>query len=63
MGIVAAMNGLGNSAALVGTDDQVMAALRGYRDIGVDTFLISGSGGEWHEGLAPYVERMRRELA
>ncbi|MDF2444450.1 MAG: alkanesulfonate monooxygenase [Subtercola sp.] len=63
MGITAAMNGLGNSAALVGTADQVMEGLRGYRDIGVDTFVISAEGGEWHQDLAAFADRMRQELA
>ncbi|MCU1480476.1 MAG: Luciferase [Subtercola sp.] len=62
MGIVAAMNGLGNSSALVGTEDRVIKALAAYREIGVDTFVISGVGGEWHQDLAPFVDRMRREL-
>jgi alkanesulfonate monooxygenase len=63
MGIVAALNGLGNSAALVGTEDRVLESLRAYREIGVDTFVISGALGEWHQDLAPYVERLHRELA
>jgi alkanesulfonate monooxygenase len=61
-GIVAAMNGLGNSSALVGTEERILAALREYRDIGVDTFLVTGEGGDWRPSLAPTVERMRREL-
>lgn len=63
MGIVAAMNGLGNSSALVGTEDRVMQTLAAYRSLGVDTFLISAEGGEWDQSLAPIADRMRRELA
>jgi alkanesulfonate monooxygenase len=62
-GIVAAMNGLGNSSALVGTEDRVMKALAAYREMGIDTFLISGMGGEWDNALAPTADRIRRELA
>lgn len=63
MGLVAAMNGLGNASALVGTEDRVMKSLRAYRALGVDTFLISGKGGDWNQSLAPFADRMRRELA
>jgi len=63
MGLVAAMNGLGNASALVGTEDRVITALAKYRELGVDTFLISGTGGEWDQTLAPVADRMRRELA
>ncbi|MGM7668067.1 LLM class flavin-dependent oxidoreductase [Microbacterium sp. A93] len=63
MGLVSAMNGLGNASALVGTEQRVMDSLRQYRDLGVDTFLISGKGGEWDQSLAPLADRMRRELA
>ena len=62
MGIVAAMNGLGNASALVGTEDRVMASLKAYRDVGVDTFLVAGDLGNWQPDLAPVVARMRREL-
>lgn len=62
-GIVAAMNGLGNASALVGTEDRVMKTLAAYREMGVDSFLISAEGGEWDQSLAPIAERMRRELA
>lgn len=62
-GIVAAMKGLGNASALVGTEDRVMSTLARYRDLGVDTFLISAEGGEWDQSLASIADRMRRELA
>jgi alkanesulfonate monooxygenase len=63
MGVVAAMNGLGNASALVGTPDRVLRSLQAYRDLGVDTFLISGAGGEWDPALESFADRMRRELA
>lgn len=63
MGLVAAMNGLGNSSGLVGTEDRIMASLKAYRELGVDTFLISGFGGSWDQSLASVADRMRRELA
>lgn len=63
MGVVAAMNGLGNASALVGTEDRVMKTLAEYRDIGVETFLISAEGGEWHASLEPTADRIRRELS
>lgn len=62
MGIAAALKGLGNSAAVVGTPDRILATLQSYLDAGVDTFLISGFGGYWDPGLIPFVERMRAEL-
>jgi alkanesulfonate monooxygenase len=62
MGIVGAMNGLGNAAALVGTEDRVIATLRQYWDLGIDTFLIAGDLGEWQASLAPTVARMRKEF-
>lgn len=62
MGIVAALNGLGNAAALVGTEDRVMETLAAYREAGVDTFLISGELGHWRPELVPVVDRMKREL-
>jgi alkanesulfonate monooxygenase len=63
MGIVGAMNGLGNAAALVGTEDRVISTLRAYWDLGIDTFLLAGDLGEWRASLAPAVSRMRREFA
>jgi alkanesulfonate monooxygenase len=62
MGVVAALNGLGNAAALVGTEDRIMETLRRYREMGVDTFLISGELGHWRPSLTPTVHRMKREL-
>jgi alkanesulfonate monooxygenase len=62
MGIVGAMNGLGNAAALVGTEDRVMETLKKYWDLGVDTFLLAGDLGEWQSSLAPSVVRMRQEF-
>jgi alkanesulfonate monooxygenase len=62
MGLVAAMNGLGNASALVGTEDRVMETLAAYREMGVETFLISAFGGEWSNQLAPIADRMRREF-
>ena len=62
-GIMAAMKGLGNAAALVGTPDRIMKTLAQYRELGIDTFLISAEGGEWDNALAPVADRMRRELA
>lgn len=62
MGIVAAQNGLGNAAALVGTEDRVMATLEQYRSLGVDTFLVAGDTGNWDPALASTTARMKREL-
>lgn len=62
MGLVAAMNGLGNASGLVGTEHRVMETLTSYRQMGVETFLISAFGGEWSNSLAPIAHRMRREL-
>ncbi len=62
MGIVAALRGLGNAAAVVGTEDRIMATLQNYVDAGIDTFLVAGVGGYWSPELAPFIERMRDEL-
>lgn len=62
MGLVAAMNGLGNASGLVGTEDRIMETLAAYREMGVGTFLISSFGGEWSNELTPIADRMRREL-
>ena len=62
MGLVAALNGLGNAAALVGTEDRVLSALQLYADAGVDTFLIAGSGGSWTPDLVKLAEKIKVEV-
>lgn len=62
MGIVAALRGLGNAAALVGTEDQVLAELQRYADVGVDRFLIAGAGGNWQPELSGTARRIKNEI-
>ncbi len=62
MGLVAALSGLGNASALVGTEDRVLDSLLAYRELGVDTFLLSGFGGDWDNALAPFADRVREKL-
>jgi alkanesulfonate monooxygenase len=62
MGIALATGGQGNTAALVGTEDQILQALQAYADLGIHAFLISGASGYWDPLLADTAKRMRHEL-
>ena len=62
-GLTKLLGGFANSAALVGTPDQVMAALKMYRDLGVGSFLITtGMDGFWEPSLEDFGRRMKAEL-
>ncbi|MBC7657225.1 MAG: LLM class flavin-dependent oxidoreductase [Frankiaceae bacterium] len=62
-GLVKLLGGFANSAALVGTPERVMAALRQYRELGVDAFLFTtGVDGFWHESLEDFVVQVKRTL-
>ncbi|WGS55267.1 LLM class flavin-dependent oxidoreductase (plasmid) [Paraburkholderia sp. D15] len=62
-GLVKLLGGFANSAGLVGTPDRVMAALRRYRELGVDAFLITtGLDGFWDPSLEDFVVQMKKEL-
>ncbi len=62
-GLVKLLGGFANSAALVGTADQVMAALRRYRALGIDAFLITGGHfGLWDPSLEEFLVQAKREL-
>ena len=62
-GLTKLLGGFANSAALVGTPDQVMATLRTYRDLGIGSFLITtGMDGFWEPSLEDFGRRMKAEL-
>ena len=62
-GLVKLLGGFANSAALVGTPDRVMAALRRYRDLGISAFLLTtGEEGFWEPSLEEFAVRVKREL-
>ena len=57
------LSGYANSAALVGTPDRVMAAIKKYRELGIDAFLITtGLDGFWEHSLEQFGIRMKNEL-
>ena len=61
-GIMLATGGMGNTSALVGTPDELVASLAAYRELGIDSLLLTGHDGRWSESLAPLIARVRREL-
>lgn len=62
-GLVKLLGGFANTAALVGTSDQVMQSLQKYRNLGVSSFLITtGVDGFWDSSLEPFLVRMKKEL-
>jgi alkanesulfonate monooxygenase len=62
-GLVKLLGGFANSAALVGTPDRVLAALKKYRALGVDAFLITGGvDGLWEPSLEEFLVRAKQEL-
>lgn len=57
------LGGFANSAALVGTPDRVMAALKAYRELGIDAFLLTtGQDGFWEPSLEAFAARVKAEL-
>jgi alkanesulfonate monooxygenase len=62
-GIMLATGGMGNTSALVGTPDELVASLGKYRELGIDTLLLTGPDGRWDDKLAAVIQRLRRELA
>jgi alkanesulfonate monooxygenase len=62
-GITRAVGGVGNSAALVGTPDRVLASLREYADAGVTGFMLTtGPHGLWDPSLETFCRRVKTEL-
>ena len=62
-GLTKLLGGFANSAALVGTEDQILESLARYRDVGVSTFLITtGSEAAWHPDLEDLLLRAKKEL-
>jgi alkanesulfonate monooxygenase len=62
-GITLATAGQGSTSALVGTEGEIVASLRRYRELGVNIFLLTGADGVWSDELAPVVARVKQELA
>ena len=61
--LVKLLGGFANSAALVGTPDQVMDSLKAYRALGIDAFLITGGmHGLWDPSLEEFLVQARKEL-
>ena len=61
--LVKLLGGFANSAALVGTPDQVMSSLKAYRALGIDAFLITGGAhGLWEPELEGFLAEARQEL-
>ena len=61
--LVKLLGGFANSAALVGTPAQVMNALKAYRALGIDAFLITGGlHGLWEPELEGFLTDAKREL-
>lgn len=61
-GIMLATGGLGSTAALVGTEDELIDSLARYRELGISMFLLTGPDGVWSDELAPFVRRLHKEL-
>ncbi|GGF33740.1 LLM class flavin-dependent oxidoreductase [Subtercola lobariae] len=62
--LVTLLGGFANSAALVGTPDRVIEALKKYRALGVDAFLFTtGAHGAWDARLEGFVTEVKRALA
>lgn len=62
-GITLATGGQGSTSALVGTEDEIVDSLSRYRELGINTFLLTGPDGAWTHELAPLVTRVKNELA
>lgn len=62
-GLVKLLGGFANSAALVGTPEQVMNSLRQYRELGVDAFLVTtGADGFWDPSLEQFMVEVKKSL-
>ena len=61
--LVKLLGGFANSAALVGTPQQVMDSLKAYRALGIDAFLITGGAhGLWELELEGFLAEAKQEL-
>ncbi|MDR5785524.1 LLM class flavin-dependent oxidoreductase [Caballeronia sp. LP003] len=61
--LVSLLGGFANSAALVGTPDRVLDSLKAYRDLGIESFLLTtGADGLWEPELEGFLQRVKREL-
>lgn len=61
--LVKLLGGFANSAALVGTPQQVMGSMKAYRALGIDAFLITGGPhGLWEPELEGFLAEAKQEL-
>lgn len=62
-GLTRLLGGFANSAALVGTRQQVLDALGAYRDLGIGTFLVTtGAEAGWDPALDDFLVEAKKEL-
>ncbi|MFI7123093.1 LLM class flavin-dependent oxidoreductase [Amycolatopsis sp. NPDC049868] len=63
-GLTKLLGGFANSQALVGTEERILNTLGTYRDLGVDTFLVTtGAEAAWDPALESFLARAKKELA
>lgn len=62
-GLTKLLGGFANSAALVGTEEQLLDTLAKYRQAGVSAFLITtGAEAAWDPELEDFCRRVKKEL-
>ena len=63
-GLTKLLGGFANSQALVGTEDRILNTLGTYRDLGIDTFLVTtGAEAAWDPALESFLAWVKKELA
>ncbi len=63
-GLTKLLGGFANSQALVGTEDRILNTLGTYRDLGIETFLVTtGAEAAWDPALESFLARVKKELA
>ncbi len=62
-GLTKLLGGFANSQALVGTEERVLDTLGRYRELGIDTFLVTtGAEAAWDPSLEGFLARAKKEL-
>ncbi|WP_020500312.1 LLM class flavin-dependent oxidoreductase [Sciscionella marina] len=62
-GLTKLLGGFANSQALVGTEERILNTLGTYRDLGIDTFLVTtGAEAAWDPTLEDFLARAKKEL-
>ncbi|MEU4895645.1 LLM class flavin-dependent oxidoreductase [Streptomyces sp. NPDC044780] len=63
-GLTKLLGGFANSQALVGTEERILDTLGRYRELGIDTFLVTtGAEAAWDPSLEGFLARAKQELA